>query len=104
MVFFRDQRRIHPVSILAKAFYGIRGGDVLLSLPAQLGRSGILGVTNVHLTEEEAQKRRDSAKKTKGAKLVGYLRIFKSVWHFEAIEARFLRAYLVLSWTDLLLP
>ncbi|KAL6986044.1 L-lactate dehydrogenase [Sarracenia purpurea var. burkii] len=58
----RDQRRIHPVSVLAKGFYGIRGGDVFLSLPAQLGRSGVLGVTNVHLTEEEAQKLRDSAK------------------------------------------
>ncbi|CAL5442069.1 hypothetical protein HYC85_026698 [Camellia sinensis] len=58
----RDQRRIHPVSVIAKGFYGIAGGDVFLSLPAQLGRSGVLGVTNVHLTEEEARKLRDSAK------------------------------------------
>ncbi|GFS34710.1 lactate/malate dehydrogenase family protein [Actinidia rufa] len=58
----RDQRRIHPVSVLAKGFYGISGGDAFLSLPAQLGRSGVLGVTNVHLTEEEGQKLRDSAK------------------------------------------
>ncbi|GFZ01177.1 L-lactate dehydrogenase [Actinidia chinensis var. chinensis] len=58
----RDQRRIHPVSVLAKGFYGISGGDVFLSLPAQLGRSGVLGVTNVHLTEEEGQRLRDSAK------------------------------------------
>lgn len=58
----RDQRRIHPVSVLAKGFYNIDGGDVFLSLPAQLGRSGVLGVTNVHLTDEEAQQLRDSAK------------------------------------------
>ncbi|XP_057462356.1 L-lactate dehydrogenase B-like [Actinidia eriantha] len=58
----RDQRRIHPVSVLAKGFYGISGGDAFLSLPAQLGRTGVLGVTNVHLTEEEGQKLRDSAK------------------------------------------
>ncbi|EEF36506.1 L-lactate dehydrogenase B [Ricinus communis] len=58
----RDQRKIHPVSVLAKGFYGIDGGDVFLSLPAQLGRGGVLGVTNVHLTEEEAQRLRDSAK------------------------------------------
>ncbi|KAJ8633714.1 hypothetical protein MRB53_027050 [Persea americana] len=58
----RDQRRIHPVSVIAKGFYGIEGGDVFLSLPALLGRSGVLAVTNVHLTEEEAQQLRDSAK------------------------------------------
>ncbi|KAL6177091.1 hypothetical protein ACLB2K_048617 [Fragaria x ananassa] len=58
----RDQRSIHPVSVLAKGLYGVDGGDVFLSLPAQLGRSGVLGVTNVHLTDEEEQKLRDSAK------------------------------------------
>ncbi|CAI9784459.1 unnamed protein product [Fraxinus pennsylvanica] len=58
----RDQRKIHPVSVLAKGFYDIDGGDVFLSLPAQLGRSGVLGVTNVHLTDEEAQQLRNSAK------------------------------------------
>ncbi|XP_016456791.1 L-lactate dehydrogenase B-like [Nicotiana tabacum] len=58
----RDQRRIHPVSVLAKGFYGIDGGDVFLSLPAQLGRSGVLGVTNVHLTDEETQQLKNSAK------------------------------------------
>ncbi|KAL6322498.1 hypothetical protein AAG906_009797 [Vitis piasezkii] len=57
----RDQRRIHPVSILAKGFYGIDGDEVFLSLPVQLGRSGVLGVANVHLTDEEAQRLRDSA-------------------------------------------
>ncbi|XP_050229872.1 L-lactate dehydrogenase A-like [Mercurialis annua] len=58
----RDQRKIHPVSVIAKGFYGIDGGDVFLSLPAQLGRGGVLGVANVHLTEEEEQRLRDSAK------------------------------------------
>ncbi|GAB2274154.1 hypothetical protein Dimus_008923 [Dionaea muscipula] len=58
----RDQRRIHPVSILAKGFHDIDGGDVFLSLPALLGRGGVLGVTNVHLTEEEAAQLRSSAK------------------------------------------
>ncbi|XAR70446.1 L-lactate dehydrogenase [Bertholletia excelsa] len=58
----RDQRRIHPVSVLARGFYGIDGDDVFLSLPAQLGRAGVLGVTNVSLTEEECQRLRDSAR------------------------------------------
>ncbi|CAK7355837.1 unnamed protein product [Dovyalis caffra] len=58
----RNQRKIHPVSVLAKGFYGIGDGDVFLSLPAQLGRGGVLGVTNVHLTDEEAERLRDSAK------------------------------------------
>lgn len=57
----RDQRRIHPVSVLAKGFHGI-DGDVFLSLPAQLGHGGVLAVTNVHLTGEETQKLRHSAK------------------------------------------
>lgn len=58
----RDQRKIHPVSVLATGFYGIEGGEVFLSLPAQLGRGGVLGVTNVHLTDEEEHKLRESAK------------------------------------------
>ncbi|KAK6251131.1 hypothetical protein SCA6_005136 [Theobroma cacao] len=58
----RDQRKIHPVSVLAKGFYGINAGDVFLSLPAQLGRGGVLGVTNIHLTDEEVQRLRKSAK------------------------------------------
>ncbi|KAM4085690.1 hypothetical protein ACJW30_10G046000 [Castanea mollissima] len=57
----RDQRKVHPVSVVANGFYGIEGGDVFLSLPAQLGRGGVLGVTNVHLTDEEAHRLRDSA-------------------------------------------
>ncbi|PIA35705.1 hypothetical protein AQUCO_03500218v1 [Aquilegia coerulea] len=58
----RDQRKIHPVSILATGFYGIDEKEVFLSLPAQLGRGGVIGVTTVHLTDEEAQRLRDSAK------------------------------------------
>lgn len=58
----RDQRKIDPVSVLAKGFYGIGDAEVFLSLPAQLGRGGVLGVTNVHLNEEEEQRLRDSAK------------------------------------------
>lgn len=59
----RDQRKIHPVSVMAKGFYGI-GDDVevFLSLPAQLGRGGVLGVTNVHMNQEEERRLRDSAK------------------------------------------
>ncbi|XP_021901697.1 L-lactate dehydrogenase B [Carica papaya] len=57
----RDQRKIHPVSVLAKGFYGIEDGDVFLSLPAQLGRGGVVGVTNVHLNEEETQRLQHSA-------------------------------------------
>ncbi|RWR89822.1 L-lactate dehydrogenase B-like protein [Cinnamomum micranthum f. kanehirae] len=57
----RDQRRIHPVSVLAKGFYGMDAGEVFLSLPAQLGRGGVLAVTHVHLTDEEAERLRDSA-------------------------------------------
>jgi L-lactate dehydrogenase len=55
----RDQRKIHPVSVLAKGLYGIEGGDVFLNLPEQISRGGILGVTNVHLTEDEEQHLRD---------------------------------------------
>ncbi|KAJ4712771.1 L-lactate dehydrogenase [Melia azedarach] len=58
----RDQRKIHPVTVLAKGFYGIDGGDVFLSLPAMLGRGGVLGVTNIHLNGEETQRLRHSAK------------------------------------------
>ncbi|KAI4303244.1 hypothetical protein MLD38_038897 [Melastoma candidum] len=58
----RDQRKIHPVTVLAKGFYGIEGGDVFLSLPAQLGRGGVLGVTNICMTDEESRRLRSSAR------------------------------------------
>ncbi|CAI9759448.1 unnamed protein product [Fraxinus pennsylvanica] len=57
----RDQRRVHPVLVLAKGFHGIEDGEVFLSLPAQLGRNGVLGVTNMHLTNKEAGRLRESA-------------------------------------------
>ncbi|KAL3497469.1 hypothetical protein ACH5RR_040201 [Cinchona calisaya] len=57
----RDQRKIHPVSVLAKGLYGIDGGDVFLSLPAQLGRSGVMGVANLELTDYEAEQLRNAA-------------------------------------------
>ncbi|KAI3804824.1 hypothetical protein L1987_26659 [Smallanthus sonchifolius] len=57
----RDQHRVHPVSVLATGFYGIDGGDVFLSLPTQLGRHGVLGVTNLHLSDEESQQLQKSA-------------------------------------------
>lgn len=56
----RNQRRIHPVSVMAKDFHGIQE-EVFLSLPAQLGRGGILGVASIHLTEEETQRLKKSA-------------------------------------------
>ncbi|KAJ9549833.1 hypothetical protein OSB04_022376 [Centaurea solstitialis] len=56
----RDQHRVHPVSVLAKGLYGI-DGEVFLSLPTQLGRSGVLGVTNLHLTEDESRQLKKSA-------------------------------------------
>ncbi|KAF2543581.1 hypothetical protein F2Q68_00030953 [Brassica cretica] len=58
----RDQRKIHPVTVLARGFYGVEGGDVFLSLPALLGRNGVVAVTNVHMTDEEAEKLQKSAK------------------------------------------
>jgi len=57
----RDQRRIHPVSVCAKGFHGIED-EVFLSLPAELGRSGIIGILNIPLTDEETQKLQASAK------------------------------------------
>ncbi|RLN08189.1 L-lactate dehydrogenase A-like [Panicum miliaceum] len=59
----RDQRRIHPVSVLATGFHGIADGhEVFLSLPARLGHGGVLGVADMELTEEEARRLRRSAK------------------------------------------
>ncbi|KAH9302702.1 hypothetical protein KI387_014285, partial [Taxus chinensis] len=51
----RNQRRIHPVSVLAKGFHGIEE-EVFLSLPAQVGRGGVLGVASIHLTDEETER------------------------------------------------
>jgi len=59
----RDQRRIHPVSVLAAGFHGIPDDhEVFLSLPARLGRAGVLGVADMELTDEETRRLRRSAK------------------------------------------
>ncbi|GLJ10415.1 hypothetical protein SUGI_0127830 [Cryptomeria japonica] len=50
--FLRNQRKSHPISVLAKGFHSIEE-EVFLILPTQLGRGRVLGVVNVHLTEEE---------------------------------------------------
>lgn len=57
----RDQRRIHPVSVCAKGFHGVED-EVFLSLPAELGRSGVLGILDTPLTDEERQQLQKSAK------------------------------------------
>ncbi|KAH9621251.1 hypothetical protein KSS87_010064 [Heliosperma pusillum] len=57
----RDQRSIHPVTVLSKGFHDIEDGEVFLSLPAQLGRGGVLGVVNVPISDEEADQLRKSA-------------------------------------------
>ncbi|KMZ57503.1 L-lactate dehydrogenase [Zostera marina] len=59
----RDQRSIQPVSLLSKGFYGI-GDDVevFLSLPAMLGRSGVVSVAQIQLTDEEKNRLQNSAK------------------------------------------
>jgi L-lactate dehydrogenase len=56
----RDQRRIHPVSVCAKGFHGIKD-EVFLSLPAEIGRTGILGVMDNPLTEVEKVQLHKSA-------------------------------------------
>ncbi|GLJ38436.1 hypothetical protein SUGI_0782740 [Cryptomeria japonica] len=56
----RNQRRIHPVSVLAKGFHGIED-EVFLSLPALLGRGGVLGVAEIPLTSHENERLLHSA-------------------------------------------
>eukprot|EP00270_Netrium_digitus_P016083 TRINITY_DN5721_c0_g1_i2.p1 TRINITY_DN5721_c0_g1~~TRINITY_DN5721_c0_g1_i2.p1 ORF type:complete len:360 (-),score=89.55 TRINITY_DN5721_c0_g1_i2:171-1250(-) len=56
----RDQRRIHPVSVLAQGFHGIEQG-VFLSLPCLLGREGNINVIEQTLEEEEVEKLKTSA-------------------------------------------
>lgn len=57
----RDQRRIHPVSVCAQGFHGIQD-EVFLSLPAEIGRAGIIGVMDSPLTKEETVQLQQSAK------------------------------------------
>lgn len=56
----RNQRRVHPVSVLAQGFHGI-DMEVFLSLPSMLGRSGVIAVANSVLLEHEAAMLRKSA-------------------------------------------
>ncbi|VAI91001.1 L-lactate dehydrogenase B-like [Triticum dicoccoides] len=58
----RDQRRVHPVSVLAKGFVPGDAHEVFLSLPARLGRRGVLGVAaELELTGDEETTLRRSA-------------------------------------------
>ncbi|EPS59699.1 l-lactate dehydrogenase, partial [Genlisea aurea] len=57
-----DQRRLHPVSLLSNGFYGIGRDDVFLSLPALLGKNGIVGVPELDLSHEELARLRDTAR------------------------------------------
>eukprot|EP00850_Spirogloea_muscicola_P014897 SM000110S18904 [mRNA] locus=s110:241131:243983:+ [translate_table: standard] len=57
----RNQRRIHPVSVLAQGFQGIEE-EVYLSLPSLLGRQGVINIVNTNLTEQEAKRLRECAK------------------------------------------
>ncbi|CAM0909726.1 unnamed protein product [Alopecurus aequalis] len=58
----RDQRRVHPVSVLAKGFVPGDDHEVFLSLPARLGRVGVLGVAaDLELTGDEERTLRRSA-------------------------------------------
>ncbi|XP_037457205.1 L-lactate dehydrogenase B-like [Triticum dicoccoides] len=43
----RDQRRVHPVSVLAKGFVPGDTHEVFLSLPARLGRRGVLRIVGI---------------------------------------------------------
>ncbi|KAJ7544046.1 hypothetical protein O6H91_09G062900 [Diphasiastrum complanatum] len=56
----KNQQRIHPVSVYAKGLHGIEE-DVFLSLPVQLGRSGVQGMVNAPLAEEEKNQLKSSA-------------------------------------------
>lgn len=60
-----DSRRILPVSVLADGYLGVR--DVCLSLPAVLGRRGVVKVVELDLSPEEAEAFRASARFLKEA-------------------------------------
>nr|PNR35052.1 hypothetical protein PHYPA_022951 [Physcomitrium patens] len=57
----RNQRRIHPVSVCSQGFHGIED-EVCLSLPAVIGRAGIVSVLDSPLTDEEKEQLQTSAK------------------------------------------
>lgn len=61
----RDEKSILPLSCLQSGMYGI--SDVALSVPAVVGREGIIDNVPLHLSEKELTSLRDSAAKLKEA-------------------------------------
>jgi L-lactate dehydrogenase len=66
----RDQRSVLPVSSLLQGQYGLR--DVCLSLPAVVGRAGVIELLELPLDEGELEElRRSAAVLQKVARSVG---------------------------------
>ncbi len=61
----RDEDTILPVTVRAKGHYGL--GDISISLPAVVGRDGILRVLDVALSDKELRSLRSSADKIEEA-------------------------------------
>ncbi|CAM6122971.1 unnamed protein product [Calypogeia fissa] len=57
----RNQRRVYPVSVLAQGFHGIEE-EVYISLPASLGRAGVVAVANSMLSDDERRQLQASAR------------------------------------------
>lgn len=55
----RDEKSILPVSVLVQGQYGIE--DVVLSLPAIVGKNGIEKIVPIELNEDELKKLKESA-------------------------------------------
>ena len=55
----RDKRRILPCATLLQGEYGLR--DVVLGVPAKLGRDGIEEIVEIELLEEERMALKRSA-------------------------------------------
>ena len=70
----RNEKSILPVSHLIKGLYGI--DDVVLSLPAIVGKEGLEDNLPLTLSGEEALKLKESAEALK--KVLGGLRIEKA--------------------------
>uniref|UniRef100_A0A673UYT2 L-lactate dehydrogenase n=1 Tax=Suricata suricatta TaxID=37032 RepID=A0A673UYT2_SURSU len=48
----KNLRRVHPVSVMVKGFYGIKE-ELFLSIPCILGRNGVSDIVKVKLNSEE---------------------------------------------------
>jgi L-lactate dehydrogenase len=59
-----DEKHVFPVSTLLEGEYGISG--VCISVPAVIGRKGIVELIPVKLSNEELQKLQQSAQTVKG--------------------------------------